>query len=104
MKSGYKILWTDNALSELEQIYSYLEQNSTDKVLNKLSSDLDKTLRLISQNPRLFQISEYKNIRRVVLLKFNTLYYRVNEENKVIEILSFFSNRQNPSHKKMLTF
>ncbi len=63
--------------------------------------ELHKTLKLILQNPKLFQISEYKNIRRVVLLRFNTLYYRINEENKVVEILSFFSNRQNPDNRKI---
>ncbi len=101
MESGYKILWTDNALYELKETYLYLELNWTDKVLNRLSVKLDKTLKLLSQNPQLFQISEYKNIRKVVLLRFNTLYYRVDEENKVVEILSFFSNRQNPDNLKI---
>ncbi len=101
MESGYKILWTDNALYELKETYLYLELNWTDKVLNRLSVELDKTLKLLSQNPRLFQISEYKNIRKAVLLRFNTLYYRVDEENKVVEILSFFSNRQSPDNRKI---
>ncbi len=101
MESGYKILWTDNALNELQETYSYLELNWTVKILNKLSTELDKTLKLISRNPQLFQISEYKNIRRIILLRFNTLYYRVDEENKVVEILSFFSNRQNPDNRKI---
>ncbi len=101
MESGYKILWTDNALYELKETYLYLELNWTDKVLNRLSVELDKTLKLLSQNPQLFQISEYKNIRRVVLLRLNTLYYRVDEENKVVEILSFFSNRQSPDNRKI---
>ena len=40
-----------------------------------------------------------KDVRRAVVLKFNTLYYRVNENN--VEILSFFSNRQNPKKRKL---
>ncbi|PIE78572.1 MAG: hypothetical protein CSA15_07120, partial [Candidatus Delongbacteria bacterium] len=60
MENGYKILWTDNALYELKETYLYLELNWTDKVLNRLSVELDKTLKLLSQNPQLFQISEYK--------------------------------------------
>jgi len=31
MKSGYKIEWTDHALSELKQTYQYLEENWTSK-------------------------------------------------------------------------
>ncbi len=30
MKSGYKIEWTDNALSELRNTYKYLEDNWTE--------------------------------------------------------------------------
>ena len=40
-----------------------------------------------------------KDVRRAVVLKLNTLYYRVNENN--VEILSFFSNRQNPKKRKL---
>ena len=40
-----------------------------------------------------------KDIHRVVILTYNTLYYRV--KNNQIEIISFFSNRQNPK-KRML--
>ncbi len=95
MKSGYKILWTNNALKELKQTYSYLETHWTERELKRLTKELEVTLNLISTNPNLFQMSAQKGIRRVVIRKFNTLYYKVNELNKTIEILSFFSNRQN---------
>ncbi len=118
MKNGYKILWTDNALEELQETYSYLELNWTaleelqetysylelnwtGRVLKRLSMELDRALNLISKNPKVFQISEYKNIRKIVLLRFNTLYYRVDEANKTVEILSFFSNRQSMDSRKI---
>jgi hypothetical protein len=31
MESGYKILWTDHALSELSKTYNYLEANFTQR-------------------------------------------------------------------------
>ena len=31
MKSGYKILWTDHAISEIEQTIEYLENNWSEK-------------------------------------------------------------------------
>jgi plasmid stabilization system protein ParE len=97
MESGYKILWTDHALSELSKTYNYLEANFTQRELKKLSIEIDKKLKLISLKPSLFPISESKKVRRVVVLKFNTMYYRVKEHE--IEILSFFSNRQNPNKR-----
>ncbi len=99
MKSGYRIEWTDNALTELKKTYEYLEANWTKKELKKLSSEIDRTVNLISVNPNLFPKSE-KNVRRAVLKKLNTIYYREAKENR-IEILSFFSNRQNPNKRKI---
>ena len=100
MKNGYKILWTDNALKELENTIEYLEENWTDRELRNLALKLEETLAYISQNPNLFQPSDVKKeIRRVVILTHNTLYYRVN--NNQVEILSFFSNRQSPKKRKL---
>jgi len=99
MESGYKILWTDYALKELANTYEYLEVNFTTRELKKLSTEIDATLKLISRNPKLFPISKSKGIRRVVIKKFNTMYYR--EKENAIEILSFFSNRQNPENNKI---
>ena len=100
MKNGYKILWTDNALKELENTIEYLEENWTDRELRNLALKLEETLSYISQNPNLFQPSDVKKeIRRVVILAHNSLYYRVNKDQ--IEILSFFSNRQSPKKRKL---
>ena len=93
MRSGYKVLWTENALSELGSTYQYLEQNFSKSELKKLSIEIDKILKLISKNPKMFPISIKKKVRRVVIKRFNTMYYQENDN--TIEILSFFSNRQN---------
>jgi plasmid stabilization system protein ParE len=100
MKNGYKIFWTDNALKELQKTIEYLEENWTEKELRNLAKNLEKTLTLISQNPYIFQASDVKkDVRRSVILTLNTMYYKVSENN--VEILSFFSNRQNPKKRKL---
>ena len=100
MKNGYKILWTDFALKELEKTIEYLEENWTEKELRNLAVKLEEILNLISRNPDLFQVSDFKKeIRRAVVLNHNTLYYRV--LNNDVEIISFFSNRQNPRQRKL---
>ncbi|WP_298248412.1 type II toxin-antitoxin system RelE/ParE family toxin [uncultured Christiangramia sp.] len=100
MKNGYKILWTDHALSELENTIEYLEENWTERELKNFSQELDHTIELISKNPELFQVSKKKkNVRKAVVAKFNNLYYRQNNDS--IEILSLFSNRQNPDKIKI---
>ena len=95
MANGYKIFWTDFALSELEKTIEYLEENWTERELKNLAFEIEEILNLLSHNPNLFQVSEIKKeIRRVVVAKHNTIYYRV--KNNSIEIISFFSNRQSP--------
>lgn len=98
MKNGYKIFWTDFALHELEQTINYLEENWTAKEIRNFSAKLEERLVLLSQNPHLFQSSDVKKeIRRAVVAKHNSLYYRI--INDYIEVISFFSHRQNPDKK-----
>lgn len=99
MKSGYKIHWTDNALDELAKTIGYLQENFTDKEIRKLALNIERTVELISRNPNIFSKSEFKGTYKIVILKYNTLYYQVRENS--IEILSFFSNRQNPTKRKI---
>lgn len=95
MKSGYRLLWSDHALEQLRQTFAYLEENFTERECRRLATRLDFTLRLIKQNPTSYPRSEHAGrVRRAVVNRHNTIYYRVSE--KQIEILSFFSNRQDP--------
>jgi plasmid stabilization system protein ParE len=96
MKNGYKVFWTENALIELEVTILYLQSNWTTIEIRNLFESLDKTITLLSRNPLIFTVSHNKKmVRRVIILSFNTLYYRVVGDK--VEILSFFSNRQNPN-------
>ena len=100
MKNGYKILWTDHAITELKETIEYLENNWTEKELRTFSTKLDHTIELISKSPEMFPESlEKKDIRKAVVEKYNNLYYRINKNS--IEILSLFSNRKNPNKKRM---
>ena len=100
MKSGYKVDWTDNALSELKNTFEYLENNWTEKELRKLSNEIEKTVNLIFNNPNLFPLSENRKVRKAVVKKLNTIYYRL-KGNEKVEILSFFSNRRHPNKRKI---
>ncbi|WP_026811240.1 type II toxin-antitoxin system RelE/ParE family toxin [Arenibacter latericius] len=100
MKSGYKVLWTDHAISELKETIEYLENNWTKKELRIFSAKLDHTIELISKSPEIFPASiEKKDIRKAVVEKHNNLYYRINKNS--IEIVSLFSNKRKPTKKKI---
>ena len=99
MENGYKILWTNHALSELKHTYEHIEKFWTAKELKRLAVEIERTLKLISTNPELFPIDINLNCRRAVILKLNTIYYR--KKNNYVEILSFYANRQNPDNRKV---
>ncbi len=99
----YSIQWTDHALDELQNCYLYLQENWTDKQITKLSQAIDETITQICQNPRLYPIAILEKnyhlpVHKVTIQRYNTLYYAINEQSGELEVLSFFSNRQNP-HK-----
>ena len=100
MKSGYRVVWTDHALIELRQAISYLEQNFSDREIQQLASKIESTLSLIATQPAMYPASpQRKGVRRAVIMRFNTLYYRV--EGQQIEVISFFSNRQDAEKVKL---
>ncbi|GGG45681.1 type II toxin-antitoxin system RelE/ParE family toxin [Epilithonimonas arachidiradicis] len=99
MEKDFEILWTDLALEELAQTVEYLEQEFTDKEIDNLGNEIERILSIITQNPEIFPYSDKYKIRKVVILKFNSLYYRI--LNDKIEIVSFFSNRQNPENRNI---
>lgn len=93
MKSRYKVVWTDHALDELRQTVSYIEENFSELEIRQLANKIETTLALIATQPAMFpESSSRKGVRRAIILRFNSLYYRV--KHRQIEILSFFSNRQ----------
>jgi plasmid stabilization system protein ParE len=94
MKSTYKLIWSDEALKNLKSIISYLENNWTHKEISKFSQSLDHQLNLIAQNPRLFPKVNKSGLRKSVLSKQISIYYR--QVKNEVRIFSIFDNRQNP--------
>ena len=93
-------MWTEHALSELKDTLEYLKEKWTERELSNFSKELDHTIELISKNPELFQVSKTKkNVRRAVVARYNNIYYRT--KNNTVEILSLFSNRQDPDKIKI---
>ena len=99
MKSTYKIIWSDEALKGLKGIIEYLEEHWTEKEITKFARLLDKQLNIIQENPEIFPKSNRtKLIRKSVLTKQTSIYYKIKEDK--IFILTLFDNRQSPNKLK----
>jgi plasmid stabilization system protein ParE len=95
MKSGFKLLWSDQALADLGSIINYLSEKWTQRETQNFARRLDKRLNLIATNPELFpKTAKKKNVRRSVLTRQIVIYYTTNK--MTINIVSLFDTRQNP--------
>jgi plasmid stabilization system protein ParE len=92
-----QVIWSPQSESDLLQILDYLHKNWELNVLIKFIDIIDELINQITLNPRQFPvIQKRKKIRKCVITKHNSLFYR--ERKEFIDILRIFDSRQDP-HK-----
>jgi len=99
MKSTFKIIWSKRAFDNLGKIINYLNENWTEKEVHVFSVELERCINIIEKSPDTFPNSNLKpSIRKVVINKQNTLYYRI--EGNIVKLINIFDTRQNPKKIK----
>lgn len=89
------IVWSPLAENDFDNILAYLNKYWNEKVVNQFIDLTDKTVTQISINPKEYPIIyPLKNIRKCVLTKHNSMFYR--EHKKQIELLRIYDTRQDP--------
>lgn len=90
-----KVSISKTAEKKLEKLFDYLIDNWSEKVKNEFVSKLDSSIDIIRKQPEIFPKSEKgKNLRKCVITKQTTLFYRFNT--KEISIVTIFDTRKNP--------
>jgi plasmid stabilization system protein ParE len=93
-----EIFWSPLSVDDLENNISYLKDNWPDEVGINYLSHIDKLINQIASNPKQFPIiHKTKKIRKCVVTKHNTIFYR--EKNSKVEILRVFDTRQKTSKR-----
>lgn len=96
-----KIDWSPRAVQGYFSVLDYLKKEWGDRVVQSFVSRVDDILKLIIANPDLFPVSKSrKTIRRCVITKHTSLYYRLNKSS--IELIAFIDNRSNPKKAKLI--
>ncbi len=96
MKNIYKLIWSDEALKGLKNIFDYLECKFSKKDIQKFAKKLDKQLDILQKSPETFSYSDNsKKVRRTIIAKLTSVYYQI--EGNEVRIISIFDNRQNPN-------
>lgn len=95
MGSEIKVLWSDQAIENLESILHYLENEWPPNITGSLKKRLIKTINLLKKFPDLgTESSLKKGIRRFVMSKQISIFYEIYNDTMIIHYL--FDNRQNP--------
>lgn len=90
-----EIIWSPDAEKDFESILKYLQVRWSNQITRRFINKVDDNIDLILKDPKIFPlINEQYGIRKSVLTKQNTLYYR--EKNNKIEVVKLFDTRQDP--------
>jgi len=89
------IIWSPLSENDFANILNYLDKNWEKKVAFNFIELTENLLNQIAINPRQFPIFyKRKKVRKCVLTKHNSLFYRDGKTN--IEILRIYDTRQDP--------
>ncbi len=95
-----QIVWSPLSENDISNILNYLVANWDINVANRFITLTENILLQLAVNPKQFPfINKNEKIRKCVLTKHNTLFYRENQTQ--IEILRIYDTRQDPQN---LTF
>ncbi len=96
------IKWSSLAENDFAYLLKYLETKWNKKVCQEFIENLDYCVDKIQNNPEIFPLINLDlNIRKCVVTKHNSIFYR--ETNVRIDILRLYDTRQNPVNLTFLT-
>ena len=94
-----KIIWSPDSERDLALILEYLAREWDSSVSIKFLDLIEELSEQVSLNPRQFPLIHKKlNIRKCVITKHNTLYYRNMRTH--VELLRIYDTRQDPGKLK----
>lgn len=99
-----KIIWSDFAESQLDEIYEYYQKKANSKVAKKMVRAIVNKPKLLIKTPEIGQEEELLKDRKVkyryLVFKNYKLIYSVDIEKGCIKIADVFDTRQNPPKLK----
>lgn len=99
-----KIIWSEFAEAQLDEIYKFYENKASSGIAKKLVKGIIKESEKLIKIPQLGQEEEYlknrKSQYRYLVYKNYKLIYSVDIKNEFIKIADVFDTRQNPPKLK----
>ncbi len=94
-----KIIWSEDALLDYHQNIDYLLIDWSESVALQFVEEVEGVIELIQINPELYPLTDYRGIRKALIRKQITLFYKVVDDS--IYLIRFWNNYQDPSKLKL---
>lgn len=90
-----QVYWSRKASSDYWKNIDYLIEHWDLEVAQAFIEKTNNTIKVIQHNPKAFPLTDYKNIRRAIIVPQIALFYRLSHD-RSIDLLRFWSNFQDP--------
>lgn len=94
-----QVVWSEDALIDYHQNIDYLLKEWSEKVALEFMEDVEATIELINDFPELYPLTEYLGVRKALVRKQITLFFRIKDEK--IYLIRFWNNYQDPKKLKL---
>lgn len=96
---AYDIVWSPEARNTYIGVLESINSQWSISEVKSFETHVNQVLELVRKFPEIYEYSDYSNAHRCVLSKQVSLFYRIEKEAEIIELISFFDNRQNPEKR-----
>jgi hypothetical protein len=97
MVSDMEVFWSAQAKITYFRILDYLNEHWSKKEIIQFSRKTDIIIQAIRRNPEIYPVTfKHKEIRKAIVDKNNSFYYKADKLQNRIYLLTFYDNRQDP--------
>ena len=93
------VVWSKEATEDYLSNIEYLLIRWSERSASNFIDEVDEIINLIKLNPEAFPTTTYKGVRRVVVRKQITLYYKA--EKGTLTLIRFWNNYKNPKRLRL---
>lgn len=94
-----QIVWSDDAVADYHQNIDFLLEKWSVQVAVEFMEDVETIIELVERQPEIYPLTDYQGIRKAVVRKQITLFFRLTDE--TIHLIRFWNNYQDPERLKM---
>ena len=94
-----QIVWSDDAVADYHQNIDFLLEKWSVQVAVEFMEDVETIIELVERQPEKYPLTDYQGIRKAVVRKQITLFFRLKDE--TIHLIQFWNNYQDPERLKM---